>query len=207
MLPAYQKSLEDRYPQVCVDCEPKVRDRIKLSGYMAKTDHLRRMRENTKNAMVQMKRSWQRTSLLTLAGSTVWFLSILIHVVCHGLGALSQEDNSLSAKSVAFKRCIVKAYQHHKVDGGCGRRLHSITGWALALSLLTIWWNPVMRRRWIDRAVGLKEFYKLQLVIAFARFVVWYTLGRANHLELELNAVKAIHLGMLVLNIIVSTPV
>ena len=202
--PIYRKSLEERYPQVCAECEPRVRDRIQQSGYFAKTDHLRRMRENTQNTMLHMKQNWRRTSLLTLVGSLVWFSSTLVLLLWHGFGALAQEEDGLRNDSITLKYCMLDGFTSRKVDLGCSKEMYSPAGWVIVMSLLTLYWNPVMRRRWIDRAVGLKEFYKLQLTTAFARSVVWYVLGKAKDMELEDNAVKACHITMLAFNVIVS---
>ena len=64
-----------------------------------------------------------------------------------------------------------------------------------------------MRRRWIDRAVGLNEYYKLQVIMALARLSGWYFLGKENHMDLEPQAVRAIHAIMLAFNIMVSSKV
>ena len=162
------------------------------------------MRENTQNAMAQMKQSWQRTSLLTLVGSLAWFLSTFTLLLWHGLSALAQEEDGLKDDALTLQHCILDGLDSHKVDPGCGKEMYSPAGWVIVLSLLTLYWNPVMRRRWIDRAIGLKEFYKLQLTTAFARSVVWYVLGKAKDLNMEDNAVKACHITMLAFNVIVS---
>lgn len=206
-LPAYRKSLEERYPQVCEVCEPNVRDRIKQSGYMAKTDHLRRMREKTQSAMHQMKQSWQRMSVLTLVGCLIWYLSIVSQLLWHGLelaSFVSQDSSELVDDTASLSECIFRAATSYQVNTRCAQSIYSPAGWILVLSLLTVWWNPIMRRRWIDRAIGLKEFYKLQLIVLLTRFAAWYTLGNARKLDLEPTFVQAVHAAMLALNIIVS---
>ncbi|OAA55797.1 hypothetical protein SPI_08004 [Niveomyces insectorum RCEF 264] len=39
----FRQNLEQRYPQVCAQCEPRVLARLQAAAYTAKTDHLRRM--------------------------------------------------------------------------------------------------------------------------------------------------------------------
>lgn len=204
-LSSYRKRLEETYPQVCEECEPKVRDRIRQSGYMAKTDHLRRMRENTMNAMTHMRESWHRTSLLTLLGSTVWFVVVPTQLLWHGLGAMTREDDTYTSESTSFSQCLMAAASQHQIDAECAKRMHSPAGWMILLSIFTLWWNPIMRRRWIDRAVGLKEFYKLQLIILFVRVAGWYMLGKEKEIDMEPRVTKAVHAVMLVINTVVSS--
>lgn len=62
--PRYRKELEERYPPLCRNCEPRVRERLQVTGYAAKTDHLRRMVEQTRKG--QTKRLRPRD------GKTLW---------------------------------------------------------------------------------------------------------------------------------------
>ncbi|KAK2072935.1 hypothetical protein P8C59_007254 [Phyllachora maydis] len=43
----FRKGLEQLYPQICAECEPKVRARLERAAYTAKTDMLRRMIDRT----------------------------------------------------------------------------------------------------------------------------------------------------------------
>lgn len=75
---------------------------------------------------------------------------------------------------------------------------------ALLLGVVSSWWNPVLQetlRRKGGRAVGTAEFYKLQGILLIVRCVTWRYLPGA---ELSEQMVKAAHLSLLVLALIVS---
>ena len=177
---------------------------MRQSGYMAKTDHLRRMREQTQHAMEKMRQSWQRTSLLTLIGSTIWYLAIASQLLWHGFGTLGYLEEGVVGETPNIQQCFISAATSYQVNSGCAKAMYSPAGWMIILSFLTIWWNPVMRRRWIDRAVGLSEFYKLQLILLFVRTGGWYVLGVDMETGFEHNVTKAIHSVMLAFNLVVS---
>ena len=205
-LPAYKKTLEERYPQVCAECAPKAQARIRQSDYMANTDRLRRMREQTHSAMEKMKSSWRQTTLLTLCGSIAWFVAVFTQLLWHGLGALQQESDGLVNDSIDLKYCLLSAVTHREVATKCTEQIYEWTVKACLLSLLTIWWNPVMRRRWIDRAVGVAEFYRLQVIIVILRGASLYFLGAQRRHEIEPQGVKAIHAFLFIFNVVVSYP-
>ena len=203
-LPAYKRTLEERYPQVCVDCAPKAQARIRQSDYMANTDRLRRMREQTHSAMEKMKNGWRQTTLLTFCGCVAWFTAALSQLLWHGLAALEQESDGLVNDSTNLKHCLLSAISQHEGAASCTTQLH---GWAIKaclLGLLAIWWNPVMRRRWIDRAVGVADFYRFQVIIIIVRASSLYFFGPQKHHEIEPQGVKAIHTFLFAFNVVVS---
>ncbi|KAK5015655.1 hypothetical protein LTR16_003558, partial [Cryomyces antarcticus] len=87
--PHYRKSLEQRYPQICANCAPKAEDRIKAASYAAKTDHLRRMLDKTRNGGTESRDNsdWKRAGIM-LSGWG-WWSSILIQLVWHVFGVLA----------------------------------------------------------------------------------------------------------------------
>src|SRR5947208_3599249 len=74
--PQYRRNLEERYPQVCENCEPRVRERIRATGYAAKTDHLRRMMERTK-ARGRRKRTPGWRDVVLIFGKMGWWVSLM----------------------------------------------------------------------------------------------------------------------------------
>ncbi|KAF7597463.1 hypothetical protein BBP40_003710 [Aspergillus hancockii] len=53
--PNFRKNMEERYPQVCAKCEPRVKERIRQAGYEAKSDHLRRILSLWYNPKLRLK--------------------------------------------------------------------------------------------------------------------------------------------------------
>src|SRR6185436_4840701 len=82
------------YPQVCGDCEPKVLERIQQAGYTAKTDHLRRIIDRSR----QTRAGW-RTPLdvLDLLGRRLWQAGLALQllwqlsVICAVLARLDSD--------------------------------------------------------------------------------------------------------------------
>ncbi|KKY27394.1 hypothetical protein UCDDS831_g00796 [Diplodia seriata] len=86
--PEYRRNLERRYPQVCVDCAPRVRERIEAAGYAAKTDYLKRLLQRPHREMDRRYWTgpmWQST-IVYWAG-WFWWISIVIHFCWSLLGA------------------------------------------------------------------------------------------------------------------------
>ena len=65
-LDAYRRELEDRYPQVCQHCLPRVQDQIRAAGYAAKADNLRRMIDRSREHSRTVQTSRQTWTLRTL---------------------------------------------------------------------------------------------------------------------------------------------
>ena len=201
-----RESLEERYPQVCEHCEPKVLRRIRDVGYAAKTDNLRRIMERTRGNAAT-RRSWSWNFLLHRIGATMSFLAlvgqIVWHIVC--LVNLSGEDDGLRdvTEDLSPLDELRQVFRSGKVWGTSLTEAHSFAGWALLLALLSLWWNPAMHRQSHLRVTGLNEYYRLQGILNIARAVAWYHVGAHGRTGLDQSAVKAVHATMLATNLIV----
>ena len=203
----YLKGLEERYPQVCKRCEPRVQERIRAAGYAAKTDHLRRMMDRTRGYGIQYRSSSWGSPLVTLGG-VGWFLSLAGQLLWNGLSLFksTEEYHGLrdAQDSVSGTTCLQQVMRGSGSISDCTELLLSIVGPALLLGVLSSWWNPVLQesmRRKGARAVGISEFYKLQGILLMARCVTWRYLPGA---DLSEQMIKAAHLSLLVLALIVS---
>jgi hypothetical protein len=205
--PTYKRDLEERYPQVCRNCEPRVKERIKQAGYAAKTDHLRRMMDKTRQVGID-RRTWTPSFFPSFIGFILWASTVPGFLLWNGFGAftetISQNDGLVQDSSaVNLPYCLNQIITVHKTDISCATTAHSIAGWAVAASIASSWWNPIMRRRNIDRAVGLQEYYKLQFITVGLRYAVWYILGRESEMGVDPSIVRAIHATMLAFNLII----
>ena len=207
--PKYRKGLEERYPQVCEKCEPKVRERLKITGYAAKTDHLRRMMERTKNTRLapRMKIGWVWTDLFTYGGAVGWVIALVGQIYWNVMGLLALPEDGLrdNQANLTIPQCLVQAFNAHKVEPICLQTAHTLASFTLVVAFLSLWWNPAMLSGPMRRAGGLGEYYKLQFIINGLRLLVWYVLGRQTELGLEDRIVKAVHATMLIFNLLVST--
>ncbi|MCJ1444898.1 MAG: hypothetical protein MMC23_005401 [Stictis urceolatum] len=203
--PEYQRSLQDRYPQVCRDCEPRVQARIREAGYAAKTDHLRRMMEQTSTTRkTRPGNGWY--GLWVRFEAICWWLSLLGQVVWHSLGAFANTISELGVIDAPrnLQQCIKNARTDGIIDESCVSHATWVATASLVLALLSLRFNPAMLKGPLRRATGLGEYYKLQLILNVLRLIAWSLLGDVSVHELELSKFKAMHAVMLALNVVVS---
>ena len=203
----YLKGLEERYPQVCQRCEPKVQERIKAAGYAAKTDHLRRMMDRTRGHGIEYGNGTWISPLVTLGG-VGWFLSQAGQFLWSGLSLLEsteghhglRDEQNYAAASV----CLQRVMRGLGSVSDCTEVLYSAAGLALLFGILTSWWNPVLREtseRRNVRAVGTAEFYQLQCMLFIMRCAIWWYLPSY---DLSPHQIRAAHMFLLVFLTIVS---
>lgn len=170
-LPEFQRDLELRYPQCCVQCEPRVQARIQSANYAAKTDHLRRTvrrRHNRQNTSASRFRSL----LISMAG--LGHLSgLLMQLVWHGVASQAVGTaESILPRTTTLGACL----RTWPVSSGCASAAVSMVPASLFISLICIWWNPEWQRRLSGqegRLRGLRSYYITQLSILTLRFAVW----------------------------------
>ncbi len=92
----FRNRLEERYPQICAECEPRVQQRIEQAAYTAKTDTLRRMIDQSRRAQ-QVKRT-SGLDYVSLAGRCLWFSGLVLQLLWHvsTLRTLVPEDLLIS---------------------------------------------------------------------------------------------------------------
>ncbi len=210
--PDYRARLEEQYPQVCEDCEPRVRDRIRATGYAAKTDHLRRMMERTREIKAQKaSSSWGWKNALVAAGALVWWGSLVGQIFWDVMGVLVKLDyeDGLRAENTeaTLGNCITQFPALRTMEPACVAAANPIAEVALLMGLASMWWNNRLSER-IEHPscdmVGLSEYYKLQVIVLVARIGVWYYLQAPAGIDPAV--VRAAHLFLLMFLIIVSTP-
>ncbi len=203
----YLKGLEERYPQACKRCEPRVQERIRAAGYAAKTDHLRRMMDRTRGYGIQYRDAGWGSPLITLAG-VGWFISSAGQFLWNGLSLFesTKEHHGLRDVQVSSSgsACLYQVMRGSGSISNCTELLHSASGLALLLGILSSWWNPMLQetsRRKGVRAVGTAEFYRLQFMLLIIRWATWWYLPSY---DLNAEMTGAAHLSLLVLTGIVS---
>lgn len=201
-LPEFRRSLEERYPQVCLNCEPKVRERIRASGRAAAEANLRRHLDNTRAGVLRYR--WRRGHAFVYAGAVAWWASLVGQLLWHTLGATAEISiaPSLEDDAGSLLQCFQQLTRIGRVSSTCSTRAYPIAAVSLLLGLLSIWWNPLQARKLHGvpgRMLGLREFYKLQGIVNVLRILSAYSLGE----DLDRNTVKAAHAIMLVVNLVV----
>ena len=202
--PEFKRRLEERLPQVCAECEPRVQQRIQQAGYAAKADHLRRVMERAKHSRASAE-SWVWRWRAAALGWLLQSAAFCGHLAFHGLGVLAVEEPGLRDDTAppSLRTCFEMGFHHRNVPPGCVDSARPLLSWATMLALLTIWWNPIMGRKAMVRVRGLEEFYKLQCILLLARLVSWYLFREDSEHDFDVKTAKAIHGVMLAFNVAV----
>ncbi|THC92597.1 hypothetical protein EYZ11_007927 [Aspergillus tanneri] len=177
--PKFRKNLEERYPQVCARCEPLVKERIRQTGYEAKSDHLRRMMDRSKaGRAARQARKWNWRSLLVFAGAMGYWVSIAGQLSWNLWSALAVDDPLRDPDE----------------------NLAPYAGLALVAGILALWYNPKLRLKVEGRGgrfVGLGEYYKVQLIVMVARCAFWAVLRDPSSSGLDPSLPPALHVFMI----------
>jgi hypothetical protein len=200
--------LEERYPQVCENCEPKVRERIRATGYVAKTDHLRRMMQRTK-ARGGRERTLDWRDIVLFVGKMSWWMSIMGQLWWNIMGVLAQrrEGDGLGRveEDLHMFVCLRQAILND-VEKGCETVAYRWARIALLFGLMSIWWN----NRFVEkvrnsggRMVGLRDYYKLQVISITMRTGALWVLGE-NWVVLGEAKIRGVHLFLVIFTILVS---
>ncbi|KAI9801295.1 MAG: hypothetical protein M1833_002865 [Piccolia ochrophora] len=211
--PAHRENLEKRYPQVCADCWPRVQERIKAAGYVAKTDHLRRMMERTRSPQGLRQRrgpTWGGREYVVFVGGLCWFASLAGQVAWNLFGALAQHESDglrEDSSSESVISCLEQLILERRTPSTCASQTSVLAGWTLVLALVSIWWNNKLMlkvRGSGGRMVHLNDFYKLQVMVMIAKSLAWWTLRDSSKFGLDPAAEKGVHIFMLMFTSLTS---
>ncbi|KIV78755.1 hypothetical protein PV11_06367 [Exophiala sideris] len=167
-LPAYKKGLEQRYPQCCARCEPKVRARLHQATYNARSDHLRRVLEKSRQRRISSRLGWR--SLLVSAAGLGYFLSLALQLAWHLYGS------QISGHTVMPRFQSRHCFTWPEFVSPCLDVMEPVVGLSLALGLLCIWWNPGWQHKIANNVgslTGLDTYYLVQLGLLGLRFSAW----------------------------------
>ncbi|EXJ59142.1 hypothetical protein A1O7_06573 [Cladophialophora yegresii CBS 114405] len=167
-LPEYKKGLEQRYPQCCSKCEPKVRAQLQEATYNARSDHLRRVLEKSRQRRIASRWGWR--SLLVNAAGLGYFASLAVQVTWHLYG--SQITSIATVEVIRPAECLRQGSLH----SSCLDATEPLVELSLVLGLLCVWWNPKWQEKLLNsegRLVGLHQYYLMQLVLLGLRFSAW----------------------------------
>ncbi|KAL8829543.1 MAG: hypothetical protein Q9170_006120 [Blastenia crenularia] len=206
----YRKKMEADFPQVCEKCAPAVEDRIRSTGYAAKTDHLRRMMHRTRNGgMTHNCWSWKR--VVAMLGAIGWSIGLLGQFLLNILGSfpMIEADEGLRDydEPDSMTRCIVHGAFSLQSTYLCKGLTQPLLGYACASSLLCFWWNPRMQYKLAGgygRIVSHIEYYKLQLMALVIRFISWKVMAKDSPVQIDPQAARALHGFSLVVGIILT---
>ena len=162
--PIYRRQLEDRYPQCCARCAPKVEERMRHAAYTAKSDHMRRLLDGSRRARVADRLGWR--SLLVRLGGMVYVLSTVVDICWHIGGVGLERYSTAWLQFPLFEKLSPTRVWRSSV----------LIKPAFVASILTVWWNPKWQHKIsgkFGRLRGLSRYYHVQAFLLVIRFVAW----------------------------------
>lgn len=160
----FRRGLEARYPQVCAECEPKVREKLNKSIYHAKADHLRRMVD--RSAQTRVLTTPTAVHYFHSAASRLWTMSYFFQLLWHLL--LIQKAILANSDDFEQKSWALLAARTFDLFAGYLPTPASTIKWSFWTSALCLWWNP----RWVEvskgfdkHLFGFKHYYFYQTLI------------------------------------------
>lgn len=201
-LDAYRSELEDRYPQVCPHCLPRVQDQIRAAGYAAKADNLRRMidRSREHSRAVQTRRQTWTLRFIALA-KCIYISSVVVGLLWHAV-ALTMAggddvnlDLGLDVDIISWSACLANAVSLRRAHQSC---VFSPFAWkllqtSLLLDWMTVWWNPKLASKTnsiTGRMRGLKSLWAIRALVLSLRTAVFF---HWKHIPLSSTNLKTFH--------------
>jgi hypothetical protein len=195
-LPAFKKGLEERYPQCCANCEPKVRAQLEKATYNAKSDHIRRVLNKSRQRRIASRWGWR--SLLVSAAGIGYALNVSIQVAWHLYGSQLQPTPIIDG--LRLSQCLGE----RPLNQQCLNLMERFVGLALGLGLLCVWWNPKWQHKLSNnegKLVGLEKYYLTQLGLLLSRVAAWAVL---QDVPLTIRTTTMIHAFFAVAIVVVA---
>ncbi|KAH8907292.1 hypothetical protein BR93DRAFT_896859 [Coniochaeta sp. PMI_546] len=199
----FRKRLEKIYPQICAECEPKVRRRLEQSAYTAKTDVLRRMIDQSKTNKMITKRSW--LDVFHSVGRWLWVAGFVLEVMSHVLGlSLAGLEYCASRGSASWSCSLLQSFAVPllRMLPEQGRLLR----WSFYAGLSSCWWNPRFVqtvRGFTKHLIGLPNWYIYQLMVVGIRLFSMRFFGDTESRALTTATVFGAHLLLITFALII----
>lgn len=170
----FRRNLEERYPQCCAECEPKVREQLDKANYTAKTDWLRRKLDYSNQTRILLTKTG--ANYFQDAGKCMWMASYWLQLLWHAMLIQKAVINSTEVPPSSWPMFAAR------VLNIVFTRLPSpeiVVHWSFLLSLLSFWWNPKWVesfRGFIRHLSGFKQYYTFQAMILLLKlpsFLNW----------------------------------
>ncbi|KAI0467880.1 hypothetical protein F4859DRAFT_492948 [Xylaria cf. heliscus] len=167
-----KKALEQRYPQVCDECLPKVNQKLNQASYTAKTDHLRRMMDRTRSQRTGGQRRGPLDAVDFL-GKMSWYAGFALQAVWHvTVVFLLSTESYASTRDGHWIPATLGAF--HRMSALMLPYSDQFMQWAINLGMCSLPWNPRFKqsiRGFTAHILGFRQWYTYQLLVLFVRFV------------------------------------
>lgn len=196
---AAKESIEQRYPQVCEDCQPGVLEGIKASLRWARTNDVGRRMNRTRDSVGKHSSRYALSDL----GLFLWHAGLWGHVSWCTSSVLrgARFDRFVPVGIPLFTK--LPSYLQTLI------KITTSNSWillSLACTLASCWWHPYIRkssRVYRDNINGLQNWYKFQIFIVAIRFVAWRLMGTGVTADSSRQATICAHLILVVINLLV----
>lgn len=216
----FRQGLEQRYPQVCADCEPRVLDRIREAGYTAKTDHLRRMVDYSRQVRLTRATPLDAANWI---GRKLWWAGLLLQILWQA-GILGRFLFLLPSTSTTIPNstgdlgfdsdAIVDGSTPHTTSHSPQQTTSTalvilqpllrllvykadiIRSVCIAATLASCWWNPFFVqtvRGFTKPLIGIPTWYAFQATIVITRLLLAKAVDYQGSLESTTSEVDNIN--------------
>jgi hypothetical protein len=166
----FRRGLEKRYPQVCDACADRVGKAIEKAGYTAKTDHLRKMMDRSREAR-SVRKTTTPMDVIEVLGKWLWWagfalqmlwhLRISLEVISEGeAGGMSDPDEPISSIQLRHVAALLPSQDWLILN-------------SLIAAVVSAPWNPHLVkvvRGFSRHLLGLQQWYSYQAIIIAMRF-------------------------------------
>ncbi|CAK7271450.1 hypothetical protein SEPCBS57363_004629 [Sporothrix epigloea] len=194
----FRQGLEQRYPQVCAECEPRVLGRIREAGYTAKTDHLRRMVDYSRQVRLTRATPIDAANWI---GQKLWWAGIVLQILWQSgvigsflvqtlpVQALDTDDVGFGSDTIIDGDAAASA-SHTPAPTFTTTMLaicwqyflrlvvskaDVLRTLCIAATLASCWWNPFLvqtARGFTKPLIGIPTWYVYQLAILLVRLML-----------------------------------
>ncbi|KAH7356715.1 Ima1 N-terminal domain-containing protein [Rhexocercosporidium sp. MPI-PUGE-AT-0058] len=195
----YKLGLENRFPQVCGDCEPKVLSQMRQAGKTAKTDHLRRMMEKSREAKSAPSKGVSFFGIVLSFTRLLWYMSIIGQFLWDIAPILDMVRTEIVSNAQLSSSLAPVLNSVTTVIAVC-----KTTTWArysLICGFASIWWNPEfdpVTKAFKKRLKGFDVWYTHQLMMIVLRTVFYYAIRKNAPVDPIAHTTLAAHSAALV---------
>lgn len=198
----FRRNLEERYPQCCAECEPKVREQLDKANYTAKTDWLRRKLDYSNQTRILLTKTG--ANYFQDAGKCMWMASFWLQLLWHMILIQKAVINSNELPTSSWPMFAARVFNI------VFARLPSpetVVHWSFLLSVLSFWWNPKWVesfRGFIRHLSGFKQYYTFQAMILLLKLPSFLNWNLPDTPQLQRLAVQvAVNVSMALATILV----
>lgn len=199
----YKVELEERYPQVCKDCLPRVQNQIRNANHVARADNLARIMEASKKKRTTVYTARQTWTLRAISlAEWTYILSTMVGLLWHAAGTIMVPDEAAREyRAFSWSSCLHQAFLSRSVDDICVFSPY-IVKWlqyAVLADLLTIWWNPKLKLKTnslTGRMHGLTSLWSIRCTVVILRFASLYYW---QHTTIDSNTLQGFRYSQIVM--------